>query len=98
MEKRGRVFIAPVGLTRPDGTVPADTEELFWASWQDADEQRVDDDVYLSSAEEAIAWGRARAATVLIRIGATHYSAGEAQARDAGGDPLPSWPPRRTSS
>jgi hypothetical protein len=45
------------------------------------------------SADEAIAWARARAPIVLVRIGNTHYSAGEVHAEDDHDQPLPLWPP-----
>jgi hypothetical protein len=49
-----------------------------------------------ASAEDAIAWGRARAATVIVRCCEswenTFYSAGEKAARGQNGDILPVWP------
>jgi hypothetical protein len=45
------------------------------------------------SVEEAIAWGRARTPIVLVRIGNTHYSAGEVRAEDDEDEALPLWPP-----
>jgi hypothetical protein len=43
--------------------------------------------------DDAIAWGRARAPIVLVRIGQVHYSAGEVHAEDDEDRPLPLWPP-----
>ncbi len=45
------------------------------------------------SADEAIAWGTARAPIVLITIGNTVYSAGSVHAEDDEDQPLPLWPP-----
>jgi hypothetical protein len=62
----------------------------FWTSWQD---DGVLDDVELCGADAAIAWGRERASTVLIRLGRTdetYFSAGD---QAAGG--LALWPPER---
>jgi len=46
-----------------------------------------------ATVDEAIAWGRTRAPIVLVRIGNTHYSAGDVHAEDDEDEPLPLWPP-----
>jgi hypothetical protein len=54
-------------------------------------EERGFDDV-----QEAVAWGRARARLVLVRLGPSDqemYSAGEALAYRGTNDPFPEWPP-----
>jgi hypothetical protein len=66
---------------------------VFWASWQEPD--RALEDVELVSADAAILWGRARAETVIIRLGHRHtdfFSAGDSVAEGEDG-PLPTWPP-----
>src|SRR5918994_3939671 len=66
VERRGRVFIAPVETPQDELRL---TELLglpsyarFWASWEVVD--TAGDSVYLRTAEEAIAWGRERSRVV----------------------------------
>jgi hypothetical protein len=66
---------------------------VFEASWQEPD--RALEDVELVGAEAAILWGRARAKTVIIRLGHRHtdfFSAGDSVVEGEDG-PLPTWPP-----
>jgi len=51
--------------------------------------------------QDAVAWGRARARLVLVRLGPSDqdmYSAGEARAYRDTNDPFPDWPPPRPDS
>src|SRR5262245_17817886 len=92
---RSVVFIAPVARVPADGSMIEPATGRFWASWQDEDERAALEDVELAGADAAIAWGRERSDTVLIRLGNrgdTYFSAGSRQAEDDEG-PLPSWPP-----
>jgi len=60
----------------------------FSASWQDEDGPATLEDIELDGAEAAIAWGRERSETVLIRLGNrgdTYFSAGVAPAEDDDG-------------
>jgi hypothetical protein len=68
--RRGSVFIAEeqdVGCGRRELYLTA----RFWASWQTAD--GVDEDAFGLTAEDAVAWGRARADRVFIRLGVGDY-------------------------
>ena len=103
VERRGRVFIAPVAF--PQDVDAVDVGELlgvpagarFWASWEEEDAGG--ESVYLQTAEEAIAWGRARSRVVLIRVGSRrdepYFSAGDAPVFGNDGEPLSVWPPHR---
>jgi hypothetical protein len=103
VQRRGRVFIAPVEISQD--VAAADAAELlgvrsharFWASWEVED--AAGDSVYLRTAEEAIAWGRARSRVVLIRLGShgddPYFSAGDALVFGDDGKPLRTWPPHR---
>lgn len=70
----------------------------FWASWQDNNEGVGLEDVDITGADAAIAWGRARAEIVWIRLGHTHetyFSAGDKHpADDAPDEYVPHWPPQ----
>jgi hypothetical protein len=90
---RGEVHIAPVASV-PAGAMIDPETGLFWASWQDPD--RALEDIELVGADAAIEWGRARANTVIIRLGHQRndfYSAGVSPAEGEEG-PLPTWPPK----
>lgn len=92
---RGTVFIAPVAPVPADGSMIDPAAGRFWASWQEEGEPASLEDVELVGAEAAIAWGRERSETVLIRLGNrgdTYFSAGLAPAEDDDG-PLPIWSP-----
>jgi len=76
----------------------------FDVSWQDwgSDTQwgdLLEDPGEVTGADEAIAWGRARADRVLIRLGhteETQFSAGHvplSEQMDGSGRPFPRWPP-----
>ena len=70
---------------------------LFFASWQGDPvvEDRVLEEIELVGAEPAVLWGRARAETVIIRLGHHHgsfFSAGDSRVEDDDG-PVPAWPP-----
>jgi hypothetical protein len=89
---RGEVHIAPVAQV-PAGSMIDPETGLFFASWQEPD--RALEDIELVGADAAILWGRARAETVIIRLGHRHndfFSAGDSLAEGEGG-PLPTWPP-----
>jgi hypothetical protein len=92
-EKRGTVYIAPSGSDVPSGRMVDPDTSSFWVSWQEeglADVIEWRDDIV--GAEAAIAWGRERAAVVVIRLGHTgdtYFSAG-----DIADPSVPSWPPR----
>ena len=89
---RGEVHIAPVASV-PAGSLVDPETGLFWASWQDPD--RALEDIELVGADAAILWGRARAETVIIRLGHRHddfFSAGDSSAAGENGS-LPTWPP-----
>ena len=92
--RKGVVYIAPVDQVPADGSMVS-PDSRFSASWQSNEEGLLEDCPECANADEAIAWGRARAATVLIRLGHrsdTYFSAGEAHPRRAD-PPLPAWPP-----
>jgi len=101
VERRGRVFIAPVEPCRDVAAVDAadvlgvPSHARFWASWEVED--AAGDSVYLRTAEEAVAWGRARSRVVLIRHGSdgddAYFSAGDAPVLGDDGEPIPIWPP-----
>lgn len=58
-------------------------------------EDRVLEEIELVGAEPAVLWGRARAETVIIRLGHRHdtfFSAGDSPVEDDDG-PMPEWPP-----
>ena len=89
---RGEVHIAPVAQV-PAGSMIDPETGLFWASWQEP--ERALEDIELVGADAAILWGRARAETVIIRLGHRHhdfFSAGDSLAEGEDG-PLPTWPP-----
>jgi hypothetical protein len=74
----------------------------FWCSWQGAEDsdETIIEDVAILGAEAAIAWGRARSADVVIRLGHkgdTCFWAGDGvEPRDGYEDDeesLPVWPP-----
>jgi hypothetical protein len=92
MERRGTVYIGARSRNNPprftgyweaedyfgrDETPPGLLER--GPGWEDPD--------------EAIKWGRDRATVVIVRIGNTHYSAGDELALDEDDQPLPEWPP-----
>jgi hypothetical protein len=86
-DRRGSVFIAEEDDVRP-GRGELYLTGTFWASWQTPD--RVREEAFGLSAEDAIAWGRARADRVFIRLGVGDYFwAGIGQA-PPGAAP---WPP-----
>ena len=90
---RGEVHIAPVASV-PAGSMIDPECGLFWASWQDPD--RTLEDIEIVGANAAIEWGRARASTVIIRLGHRHndfFSAGDVPPEGEEGR-LPTWPPR----
>ena len=77
----------------PAGSMVDPETGLFWASWQEPD--RALEDIELVGADGTILWGRARAETVIIRLGHRHndfFSAGDSLAEGEDG-PLPTWPP-----
>lgn len=100
VQRRGRVFIAPVDI--PPGHDANDAVALigipcssaFWASWEVED--TAGECAYFRTTQEAIAWGRKRSRVVLIRLGSrrdeTYFSAGETRAYDNDGKPMPVWP------
>jgi hypothetical protein len=70
---------------------------LFMASWQGDGvvEEGVLEEIELVGAEPAVLWGRARAETVIIRLGHRHdtfFSAGDSPVEGDDG-PMPVWPP-----
>ena len=75
--RKGVVYIAPVDKVPADGSMVS-PDSRFSASWQSNEEGLLEDCPECANADEAIAWGRARAATVLIRLG---HSASKAQPR-----------------
>jgi hypothetical protein len=92
---RGEVYIGPVEYVPPDGSMIDPANAKFWASWQADDAPNVLEEIELESAEAAIAWGRGRSETVLIRLGGrddTYFTAGVVPAEDDDG-PVPAWPP-----
>src|SRR3954447_2497531 len=94
MEGRGKVYIAPLDPVPTDGSMVSPVSR-FHGMWEGDDEEFIEDAGFFASAEEAIAWGRERARTVLIRLGNrgdTYFSAGEKLADDDEGS-LPQWPP-----
>lgn len=71
---------------------PADSR--FEASWQS--DEGLHDGITAEGAEAAIAWGRARARIVWIRLGHTsdtYFSAGEIHPHDDRDEQTPHWPP-----
>ena len=95
---RGEVHIAPIASV-PAGSMIDPETAVFWASWQhDGDgvpNPGVLEDIELVGADAAVGWGRARAETVIIRLGHRHhdfFSAGDSPAEGEDG-PLPTWPP-----
>jgi len=102
VERRGRVFIVPAETSRDVAAVDAadvlgvPSHARFWASSEVEDTPG--DSVYLRTAEEAVAWGRARSRVVLIRHRSdgddAYFSAGDAPVWGDDGEPLPIWPPR----
>jgi hypothetical protein len=76
---------------------PGDTHD--WSAVCDTSEPADVERALFADVEDAIAWGRARAHTVLVRLGSTedtYYSAGEAHAHeyvDGSGRAYLTWPP-----
>jgi hypothetical protein len=104
VDRKGTVFIAPAARFLPDGRMVDPSASIFYVSWQDYDEERMqgellEDGGEIVGAEAAIAWGRARSDRVLIRLGhvdQTHFTAGRIPIADRsgpGGRSFPSWPP-----
>lgn len=62
--RKGVVYIAPVDQVPADGSMVS-PESRFPASWQSNEEGLLEHGPECANAEEAIAWGRARAATVV---------------------------------
>jgi hypothetical protein len=87
--RHGIVYIAQDAPDLVDHRAPR-----FIGHWEATDPPRLlEAGPSSSDVEDAIAWGRARAEVILVRIGmpGVYYSAGEAQ--PARGERLPEWPP-----
>jgi hypothetical protein len=88
-ERHGQVFIAP----RLDGGFAA-----YWDN-EEPDKNKpprmLEEAPPFADVEQAVAWGRARAYRVLVRLGddsTTLYSAGSERLIWQDGKPLPEWP------
>ena len=92
MQRLGIVFLAPTYPRRPG-------DLAFTGYWDRGDPPEVlEQGPGWDDVEEAVAWGRARAPKVVLRLGATDdtiYSAGEApltEFADGTGRRYPAWP------
>jgi hypothetical protein len=97
VEPRGVVYISPVIIVPPGLRLDPEAS-LFGASWQD-DYRELDSLDYVTAAS-AIAWGRDRAQTVLIRLGGSiddYFTAGDRRPHDDSPEEpdIPDWPPTR---
>lgn len=100
--KRGVVFIAPVDRVPATGEMVSPAAR-FYGHWEAENGGGIielgpqGDNEWWDGAEEAIAWGRARAPVVMIRLGNredTYFTAGDVDAVDPHG-PLKKWPPKQ---
>ena len=87
-EKRGVVYISDV----PDGWPP--TPYPYEGHWESPDPQgrlSIEEGPGWDDPEEAIKWGRERAAKVFVRMGTVTYSAGDDDQAD---EVVPRWKSR----